>query len=50
MSYDHQNQRMSRIRHLEECAGGYRSQLGGDNEEAYDTFFTQQALQRLGQV
>ncbi len=50
LSYDHQNQRMSRARHLEECAGGWRSQLGGDDEEAYDTFFTQQALQRLGQV
>lgn len=50
MSYDIQTRRMSRAIHKEECAGGYKSEFQANDEEAYDTFFTQQALQRLGQV
>ncbi len=50
MSYDIQTNRMSRAIHKEECDGGYRSVFRADNEEMFDTFFTQQALQRLGSV
>jgi hypothetical protein len=50
ISYDVQSRRMDRIRHVAECAGGYKSELGSDNDNAYSRFFTQQALQRLGQV
>jgi hypothetical protein len=50
MSYDAQTKRMSRALHQEECAGGWKSVFRADNEEMYNTFFTQQAIQRLGQV
>ncbi len=50
MSYDVQTGRMSRAAHQESVTGGNRSVFYGDSEEAYDTYFTQQALQRLGQV
>ncbi|MGB1557907.1 MAG: hypothetical protein ACPHCJ_08975, partial [Oceanococcaceae bacterium] len=50
MSYDVQTGRMSRAAHQESVTGGNRSLFYADSEEAYDTYFTQQALQRLGQV
>ncbi|SER19603.1 Protein of unknown function [Solimonas aquatica] len=50
MSYDMQTHRMSRARHLEQCAGGHKSVFKADNEEMYNKWFTQQAIQRLGQV
>jgi hypothetical protein len=50
MSYDCQNKRMSRAAHAESCFGGYKSVFRADNEEMYNKFFTQQAIQRLGQV
>ena len=50
MSYDCQNKRMSRAAHAEQCFGGYKSLFNGDHEQMYNKFFTQQALQRLGQV
>ncbi|ORE87284.1 hypothetical protein ATO7_09592 [Oceanococcus atlanticus] len=49
-SYDIQNKRMSRISHQKECAGGYQSLFQADPDDVYSQFFTQQALQRLGQV
>jgi hypothetical protein len=51
MSFDAQSRRMSRIAHLESCAGGWKSVFAkGEDERMYNRFFTQQALQRLGQV
>lgn len=50
MCYDVQNGRMSRVTHAEEAFGGGKSIFYSDSEEAYHTYFTQQALQRLGQV
>ncbi|HEX4872380.1 MAG TPA: DUF1329 domain-containing protein [Nevskiaceae bacterium] len=50
MSYDAQSKRMSRISHQKECTGGYKSLFNADQEEMYNKFFTQQAIQRLGQV
>ncbi|AXQ31070.1 DUF1329 domain-containing protein [Solimonas sp. K1W22B-7] len=50
MSFDIQNKRMSRAAHSESCAGGYKSIFKADNEEMYNKFFTQQAIQRLGRV
>ncbi|QHS10093.1 DUF1329 domain-containing protein [Sinimarinibacterium sp. NLF-5-8] len=50
-SFDAQSRRMSRITHQKECAGGYQSLFKeGEDEKMYSRFFTQQALQRLGQV
>ncbi len=49
-AYDIQNKRMSRISHQQECAGGYQSLFEADPDDVYSRFFTQQALQRLGQV
>ncbi|MDN5874563.1 MAG: DUF1329 domain-containing protein, partial [Sinobacteraceae bacterium] len=49
-SYDVQRERMSRIMHSEHCYGGYKSLLDADNEEMYDKWFTQEAIQRLGAV
>ncbi len=48
--HDIQGNRNSRADHVEQVTGGYKSQLHGDSEEMYSTFFTQQAIQRLGQV
>ncbi len=51
MSFDAQTRRMSRIAHQKECTGGYKSVFAvGEDEKMYSRFFTQQALQRLGQV
>ncbi|AXQ28526.1 DUF1329 domain-containing protein [Solimonas sp. K1W22B-7] len=50
VAYDIQSRRMDRIRHAAQCAGGYKSEFAADNEAVYKQFFTQQALQRLGQV
>ncbi|MEX1663934.1 DUF1329 domain-containing protein [Zhongshania arctica] len=49
-SYDAQTGRMSRINHNKENGGGHKSEFAADQEKAYSRFFTQQALQRLGQV
>jgi hypothetical protein len=49
-SFDAQTGRMSRITHNKENPGGHKSDFGADQEKAYSRFFTQQALQRLGQV
>lgn len=49
-NYDMQTKRMSRVTHLKEVEGGYQSAYDVDHEDAYSQFFTQQALQRLGQV
>lgn len=51
LSFDAQSRRMSQISHLLEVAGGYKSLFEkGLDETMYSKFFTQQALQRLGQV
>lgn len=50
MSYDMQTKRMSRVRHLEQCGAGYKSVFSADNEEMYNKWCTQQAIQRLGSV
>lgn len=51
MSFDAQSRRMSQISHLEEVSGGYKSVFDASlDDRAYSQFFTQQALQRLGQV
>jgi hypothetical protein len=49
-SFDVQTGRMSRIAHQKENGGGYKSGFQLDNDKAYSRYFTQQALQRLGQV
>tara|TARA_R110000787_G_scaffold211663_9_gene321487 strand:- start:7643 stop:9025 length:1383 start_codon:yes stop_codon:yes gene_type:complete len=50
MAHDIQNNRMSRGEHCEEITGGYKTRFDRSSEELYDTFCTQQALQRLGSV
>jgi hypothetical protein len=50
LSFDMQNRRMSRAIHQEECFGGHKSVFKADNDQMFNRFFTQQALQRLGQV
>lgn len=49
-AYDLQSKRMSRLSHRKEAAGGYESVFQADPDEVYSQFFTQQALQRLGQI
>jgi hypothetical protein len=49
-SFDAQTRRMSRAAHQKENSGGHKSEFSFDHDKAYSRFFTQQALQRLGQV
>jgi hypothetical protein len=50
LCYDMQSKRLDRASHNESCVGGHKSLFQADSEEMYRRWFTQQALQRLGQV
>ncbi|WP_420428111.1 DUF1329 domain-containing protein [Algiphilus sp.] len=50
LAHDIQGNRISLIDHVDEVTGGYKSHFDADPEEAFDRFFTQQAITRLGQV
>ncbi len=49
-AYDMQRNRMSQICHADTCFGGYKSVWDLDNQEMYQKYFTQEAIQRLGTV
>jgi hypothetical protein len=49
-SHDIQANRMSRLWHVKEIAGGYKSQFGNHGQDVYDKFLTVQAIARLGQA
>jgi hypothetical protein len=50
MCHDIQTNRMSLIDNVDRVTGGYRATYEADPDRMYDRFFTQQAIQRLGQV
>ncbi|MBL6751370.1 MAG: DUF1329 domain-containing protein, partial [Nevskia sp.] len=47
-SHDIQSNRMDRIEHAYDCAGGYVSRLTDAGEDVYNKYMTVQAISRLG--